>query len=267
MEGEVVTPPGAVTVPAGQSSVVFPITAPLVNFSRWVLIQASYGSNGGMHAAVLRVDPGLPATPGVLALGVDPAAGVIGGQSLRSTVGLVTPAPAGGVTVSLSSSDPSVAQVPPSVHIAAGNSANSFTITTSSVTNVTSAQITASAAGTTKSAWVSVGADPNAAAVLNSVTPSGSGATGGDSIPATLFLTGAAPAGGARVTLSSSNSAAAQVPASVTIPAGQGFASFTITTSPVAADTAVTITGTYGRHGQRLSRCLPDPAAGAAVQV
>jgi hypothetical protein len=36
------------------------------------------------------------------------------------------------------------------------------------------------------------------------------------------------------------------VPASVTVPAGQGFQGFTITTSPVTADTAVTITGTYG---------------------
>src|SRR5207248_6887040 len=52
--------------------------------------------------------------------------------------------------------------------------------------------------------------------------------------------------GGANVTLSSSNPSAAQVSASVTVPAGQGFASFTITTSPVTADTSVTITGTYG---------------------
>jgi len=82
--------------------------------------------------------------------------------------------------------------------------------------------------------------------VLSSITPSVSGTTGGNSIPATLFLSGNAPAGGAQVTLSSSNTAAAQVPASVTVPGGQGWVNFTITTSPVSADTAVTITGNYG---------------------
>src|SRR5205823_10489363 len=95
-------------------------------------------------------------------------------------------------------------------------------------------------------AWITLLADPNAPVVLNSVTPSVSGATGGNDISATLFLNGNAPAGGANVTRSSSNAAAAQGPASVTVPPGQGFQGFTITTSPVTADTPVTITGTYG---------------------
>jgi hypothetical protein len=96
---------------------------------------------------------------------------------------------------------------------------------------------------------------------LNSVTPSVSGTTGGNNISATLFLTGNAPTGGAKVTLSSSNSAAAQVPASVTVPAGQGFQGFTITTSPVTADTLVTITGTYGAS-QTATITVLAPAGG-----
>jgi hypothetical protein len=246
MEGEVVTPAGGVTVPAGSTSANFTITAPQVNASYWVMIQASYGSgSNGMHGAVLRIDPDQPAVPNLYALGVDPVS-VIGGQSLKGTVGLVTPAPAGGTTVFLSSTDPSAAQVPASVQVAEGNSTNSFTITTSAVMNMSSAQITAQSGSVTKGAWITVFADPNAGAMLNSVTPSVSGTTGGNSISATLFLTKNAPAGGATVTLSSSNPAAAQVPASVTIPAGQGFQGFTITTSPVTTDTPVTITGTYG---------------------
>jgi hypothetical protein len=198
-----------------------------------------------MQGAVLRIDPDQPAIPNLYAMGVDPVS-VIGGASLKGTVGLVTPAPAGGTTVFLSSTDPSAAQVPASVQIAAGNSTNSFTITTSPVMNMSSAQITARSGSVTRDAWITVFADPNAGAMLNSVTPSVSGTTGGNSISATLFLTKNAPAGGAAVTLSSSNPAAAQVPASVTIPAGQGFQGFTITTSPVTTDTPVTITGTYG---------------------
>jgi hypothetical protein len=246
MEGQVVTPAGGVTVPAGSTSANFTITAPQVNASYWVMIQASYGSgNSGMYGAVLRIDPDQPAIPDLYAMGVDPVS-VIGGASLKGTVGLVTPAPPGGTTVFLSSTDPSAAQVPASVHIAEGNSTNSFTITTSPVVNMSSAQITAKSGSVTRDAWITVFADPNAGAMLNSVTPSVSGATGGNNISATLFLTKAAPTGGANVTLSSSNPAAAQVPASVTVPAGQGFAGFTITTAPVAADTTVTITGTYG---------------------
>jgi len=244
MEGQVVTPPGGVTVPAGSTSTNFTITAPQVSQTYWVMIQASYGADSGMHGAVLQIDPSQPAVPDLYAMGLD-AVSVIGGASLHGTVGLATPAPTGGTTVFLSSSDSS-ARVPASVFVAAGNSADSFTIATSSVSTFTSVQISAQSGSVTKSQWISVYPDPNAPPTLSSVTPSVSGATGGNNISATLFLTGSAPAGGATVTLSTSNPSAAQVPASVTVPAGQGFAGFTITTSPVTADTSVTITGTYG---------------------
>ena len=260
MEGQVVTSPlGGVTVPAGSRTANFTITAPPVNAPQWVMIQASYGSGAnGMHGALLQIDPA-PGTPEVFAIGIDPMS-VTSGQTVRGTVGLVQPAPAGGATVFLSSSDPA-AQVPSSVTIAAGNSANSFTITTSSVFNFTSANIVASTAGsdTTKSTWLTIFPDPNADVVLLSVTPSVSGTTGGNSIPATLFLNGNAPPGGAVVSLTSSNTAAAQVPASVSIPGGQGWASFTITTSPVAAETSVTITGNYRTTQSTVITVLPGP--------
>jgi len=245
MEGQVITPNGNVTIPAGSTSANFPIQAPQVTASYWVLVQASYGGEAGMHAAVIRIDPAQPAIPDLYALGLD-GVSTIGGGSLHGTVGLATPAPPGGTTVSLSSSDPATAQVPPSIQVGAGNSANSFTISTSaSVTSFQSVQITAQSGAGIKSQWISVYPNPNSV-VLSSITPSVSGTTGGNSIPATLFLSGNAPAGGAQVTLSSSNTAAAQVPASVTVPGGQGWVNFTITTSPVSADTAVTITGNYG---------------------
>ena len=260
MEGQVVTSPiGGVTVPAGSRTADFTITAPSVNATHWVLIQASYGSGAnGMHGALLQIDPA-PGPPEVFAIGIDPLS-VTAGQTVRGTVGLVQPAPPGGATVFLSSSDPA-ARVPLSVNIAAGNSANSFTVTTSSVINFTSANIAASTSGsdTTKSAWLSIFPDPNADVVLLSVTPSVSGTTGGNSIPATLFLNGNSPPGGAVVTLTSSNPAAARVPASVSIPGGQGWANFTITTSPVAAETSVTITGTYRTTQSTVITVLPGP--------
>ena len=244
MEGQVVTP-GSVTIPAGSTSANFTITAPDVNASHWVMIQAFYGSgNSGMHGAVLRIDADVPAAPGILALTTD-APAVLGGQSMRGLVGLATPAPAGGAAVSLSSDNP-VVRVPASVTIAAGNSATTFVASTSAVTNPTGATITASAGAGSKSVFLSVNPDPNAPPVLASLTPNVSGVTGGNSLQVSLTLSAAAPSGGAIVTLKSSNTSAAQVPASVTVPAGQGFATFNVTTSPVAADTQVTITGTYG---------------------
>jgi hypothetical protein len=260
MEGQVVTSPlGGVTVPAGSRTADFSITAPPVNVSQWVMIQASYGSGAnGMHGALLQIDPA-PGTPEVFAIGIDPMS-VTSGQTVRGTVGLVQPAPPGGATIFLSSSDPA-AQVPSSVNIAAGNSANSFTITTSSVINATSANIVGSTAGsnTTKDTWLTIFPNPNADVVLLSVSPSVSGTTGGNSIPATLFLNGNSPPGGAVVTLTSSNTAAAQVPASVSIPGGQGWANFTITTSPVAAETSVTITGNYRATQSTVITVLPGP--------
>src|SRR5206468_1583436 len=157
MEGQVVTPPcfpPGVIVPAGSISADFTITAPQVNAPHYVLIQATYGTTGGMHAELLEIDPGPPGVPTLLALGVNPTTGVTGGTSMRGTVGLAMPAPAGGGVVTLTSSDPSLVQVPPNVLIAAGNSANSFTITTSRVITGASVRIDASAGGVTKSAFI-----------------------------------------------------------------------------------------------------------------
>src|SRR5262249_25373157 len=158
-------------------------------------------------------------------MGVNPAVGVIGGNPLRGTVGLVMPAPLGGGVVTLTSSDPSLVQVPPSVSIPPGNSATSFTAPTSPGISATAARIGPRAGGVTKSAFVSLGADPNAPPALLSVTLSVGGVTGGNSVPGTLFLSNNAPPGGASVTLSTSNLSVAQVPPVVVVPAGLGFAS------------------------------------------
>jgi hypothetical protein len=244
LEGKVVTPP-SVTIPAGSTSGTFTIAVPDVNASNWVLIQATYGNgNSGQYGAVLRVDPGQSATPGILTAVFD-ASTVIGGQTMRGLVGLTTPAPAGGITVFLSSDHP-VVSVPASVTIAAGNSATTFVASTSPVINPAFANVTASTAGGSKAAFLGVQPDPNAAAVLAALTPNIGGVFGGATLQIAVTLSASAPAGGAVVTLTSSNTAAAPVQASVTVPAGQGFATFNVTTSAVAADTAVTFTGTYG---------------------
>jgi hypothetical protein len=61
----------------------------------------------------------------------------------------------------------------------------------------------------------------------------------------TVTLTGAAPTAGISVTLSSSNTSAATVPASVTVASGSTTATFTVSTSSQSSDATANITATY----------------------
>jgi FG-GAP-like repeat len=79
----------------------------------------------------------------------------VSGDTSLGTVNAASPAPAGGVTVILSSSNKSVASVSASVFIPAGTKNASFTIKTGVVTNATSVTITAKSANT-RSARITV---------------------------------------------------------------------------------------------------------------
>jgi hypothetical protein len=78
--------------------------------------------------------------------------------------------------------------------------------------------------------------------VLSAVTLSASSVTGGGTALGLATLNGTAPVGGVFATLTSSNSVAASVPASVTIPEGATSAEFTINTTAVTLPTPVTLT-------------------------
>ena len=251
MEGQVIAP-ASVTVPGGNISADFTTTpAPETPFPRWVMVQAHYGTSGGSQARILEIDPA-PGAPTLLAIG--PASqDVIGGNPGRASVALVIPAPAGGAVVNLSTDSPTFIHVPPSVSIAAGNSAASFTINTSAVsTNPTGGNVFASAGGVTKSIFVTVDPDPNAPPILQSVSLNPTTVTGGNSATGTVFLNSPAPSGGIEATLSTSN-LVAKPPPVVDIPAGQTSANFTVTTSAVTANTVVTITAIVGSASQSAS--------------
>jgi uncharacterized repeat protein (TIGR01451 family) len=78
----------------------------------------------------------------------------------------------------------------------------------------------------------------------------GSGSVGTPTVltnAGSVNLSGVAPTGGASVTLSSSNTTLVTVPPSVTVAAGQTFASFNVNlVGTVGAETPVTITASYG---------------------
>ena len=167
---------------------------------------------------------------------------VNGGTSSTGTVTLSGAAPSGGAVVTLSSSA-SAATVPANVTVAAGATSATFTVTTSAVTAATPVTIAATYGGTTKTTLLTV--NPATAVALSSVAVSPATVNGGSPSTGTVTLSGAAPSGGAVVTLSSSASAAT-VPANVTVTAGATSATFTVTTSAVTVATPVTISASYG---------------------
>src|SRR3989449_124083 len=98
---------------------------------------------------------------------------------------------------------------------------------------------------------------------LSSLTLNPTSVTGGNSSTGTVTLSGAAPTGGAVVTLSSNNTTAARVPSSVTVAAGATSATFTVSTSAVAASTTVSISAAYGAVTRSVSLTVtpaPPPA-------
>src|SRR4029434_6955256 len=105
MEGRVLVPQ-SVTIPAGSISATFTTSpAPETPFPRWVFIQGSYGTSGGLQARILASHP-RPGPATLLPIG--PASqDLIGGHSGRASVALVIPALAGGGAVSLTSANAS----------------------------------------------------------------------------------------------------------------------------------------------------------------
>lgn len=105
-----------------------------------------------------------------------------------------------------------------------------------------------------------------AVAALSSITVSPSSATGGVSRTGTVTLTSSAPSGGAVVNLASSSSAA-QVPATITIPAGASSANFTVSTSSVSTLTAGNISANYNGVTKSAAISLLPPASAALASL
>jgi hypothetical protein len=145
--------PSSVTVAARATSTTFTVSTSAVTASTTVSISASYASV--TRSASLTVTAAPPPPPTVSSLRLNPTSVIGGVQSSTGTVTLSRPAPAGGATVMLSSSN-GAASVPFSVIVPAGASSATFTVNTSTVLISTSAAISASYNGTTQTATLAV---------------------------------------------------------------------------------------------------------------
>ena len=145
--------PSSVTVAAGASSTTFTVSTSAVAASTTVTISATY--SGVTKSALLTVTPVPPPLPTLSSLTLDPSSVIGGMQSSTGTVTLTGPAPAGGATIMLSSSN-GAARVPSSVTVPAGASGATFTVNTSAVFVSTSATISATYNGTTRTATLAI---------------------------------------------------------------------------------------------------------------
>jgi uncharacterized protein (TIGR03437 family) len=171
---------------------------------------------------------------------------VNGGDSAVLTVSLNGLARSIGLSVSLRSSNPA-AQVPTLVTVPAGKASTQVSVSTSAVTVVQTAIVTGQAGGVGQTAALEI--DPASALQLSTLSVAPASVLGGKNVSATVALTGTAAPGGAKIGISSDNTAA-QPPPTVSVPYGSSSATFLIPTSTVTASQTCNITATLGRSSQ-----------------
>jgi len=161
-----------------------------------------------------------------------------GGSFVTGSVNITSPATSD-VAIGLSADPPAV--VPPSVVVPAGSTTATFTILTRSVTSDTAATITATAAGVTRTAMLTI-----LAPVVSALELTPSAVVGGGSSTATVSLSGAA-ATDIAVSVTRIGSTSASAPPQITVSAGQSSGSFTISTVAVATSERATFTVSANR--------------------
>ena len=225
----------SVTILEGQTSATFNIAVSSVSVSQTAHIQA-FAAGTALQSSVM-------VKPWLGSLRLNPGS-VTGGQTATGTLTLNLPAPSGGLSVSLVSSDPALTfPNGATLTMAAGTTTQNFTVKVGSVAAAKSATVTASYLAETQTASVYL----NPAGVqAQSVSVAPGSVVGGNVATGVVTLNGSAPSGGSLVALSSADIATAMVPASVLVPAGQTSAAFTIKTNPTGTLKSVIISATLG---------------------
>lgn len=226
LDTSVATVPATVTVPAGVASVKFTVNTLPTSTDQAVLISARV--DDVMLVTPVRVAAVIPKS-----ITVSPTS-VIGGGAIVGRVTLTRAAPAGGIVVNLRSTD-AVATIPSSVVVPAGTTTASFPIATSGVALDRVVGVEGAVPGKVAFATFKV-----LASKLTFLSFPTAPVPGGSTIVGTVTLSGRAPAGGMRVRLRSSTTAA-MVPATVVVPDGTNSATFVVITNTVLSDTVVPV--------------------------
>jgi uncharacterized protein (TIGR03437 family) len=227
--------PDSVTIPVGQSSATVAIPTTPVSAVEVANLTATFGRT--TRSASVSLNP-----PLTLSL---PSGPVTGGTTLAGNVVLFSDPPPVGVTVMLSSSDPSSAQVIPSVFIPAGQRSAQISVTTSPVTSTRTVTISATyqGAGIVQKSAVTLTA-PGAPTLVD-FTLNPSAVTAGGTISGTVSVAPAAPITGLPVGLTSSAVLGLPIPPPA-VPAGATAVTFPITTTQFTTKGQISITATAG---------------------
>jgi hypothetical protein len=239
-------------------------TASTLNTGRrhwWRVRGINSAGTAGAWSSVRRFTPGaFTQAPSLAGIVLNPAS-VVGGNTSQGTASLTSAAPSGGAVVTLSSSNTSAANVPASVTVLAGAFSVTFVVSTAAVSASTSATITGAFAGVTRSSTLTVTPPPPPIGPA-SLGVSPATVEGGNPVTGTVFLSGAAPADGLVVSLSSSNTAAATVPATTIVHGGLSSGTFPVST--LAGPTTRTTTITASANGISRTADLTVTASAAA---
>jgi trimeric autotransporter adhesin len=256
------TVPFSVVVPSGQTSTTFTVNAAQVTTASTVVISATY--ENVTQSATLTINPSGSSTPAAPTLLSPP----------NQATGLTQP-------VTLDWNDvPNAASyevhVDTSSTIAAPFAANP-TVTTSHVTlsGLPAQQLwwrvrarnSAGVFGPFSSTRRFTPQSAAATASLSVVSINPSSVAGGTGSTGRVTLTSAAPAGGAIVSLTSSNTAVATVPANVTVASGATSATFTVATVAVGVSTPVTISAVYNGVTRTTTLTVSPPGQSATLAV
>ena len=145
--------PSSVSIPAGNSAASFVIgTSPVSGLPTGGNVFATAGGVTKSIFVNVAADPNAP--PLLQSISIAPSS-VSGGSSATGTVVLRAPAAAGGITITLSTSNRAVASVPGVVSVPGGQTSANFSVTTFAVSADTTATITAFY-DTTRSANITV---------------------------------------------------------------------------------------------------------------
>jgi uncharacterized protein (TIGR03790 family) len=224
-----ITVPATITVPQGASQATFAINSSSV----------ASATTGTVIATLLgaTAHSSLTLEPALHSLSVSPTS-VPGGANATLIIYLGANAPTGGWPVNLSSSNPGAASVPGTVTVPAGTKYLQVRVTTTPQCSNTPVTLTASSGASTLHTTLTVTPPPpSSLSFVSSVR-------GGTSVTATVYISYAACSAGLPVSLQSSNTSVASVPATVTIAGGHTSATFTITTFSVTTTTSVNISAT-----------------------
>lgn len=214
---------GMIMVPVGETRTTFTVLTSGVSAPTKVTISA-WREGSPAQTTTLNVIP-----PSLMGFTIDQTS-LTGGVGAHGTLTFNgTPATAGAVKATMSSSNPAAVKVPATVSLAPGSTAVTFDINTSSVASSTPVTITATYGD-------------RMPAVTLTVKPAVLSKFDGRSVE----LDGPAPSSGASVNVSSADPSHASVPASVNIPAGAKATTVPITDHNDWSEHDVKITAAYG---------------------